>query len=406
MQGARWLTAEEATTALGVSRQTLYSYVSRSRIGATAASDDPRRSLYDAADVQRLVERNRSGRSRRAVAASTISWGEPVLVSAITRIAGGHLEYRGHDAVALSDTATLEQVAELLWQADTLPQPRASAAWPRARLAPGSAERCIGAMADLAMAGRWAGKLESVLPDAMRILDRIAWAAAGLPGINVAPSSLPLHERLASAWGCGPKATDMIRRAMVLLADHELNASTYATRVVASTRAPLGACVLAGLTALVGPLHGGATNEVRHLLADPTIATDTEDAIAIRLARGERIPAFGQPLYPDGDPRAAALLSHIPPGKREQQVIAVMQRLTGAAPNIDFALVVVEKRLRLPTGAAFALFAVGRTVGWIAHALEQWREGTLIRPRAVYPPNAIPAQSLASQKRGQALRGE
>ena len=66
-----------------------------------------------------------------------------------------------------------------------------------------------------------------------------------------------MHERLASAWGVGPKAADLIRRALVLTADHELNVSTYAARVVASTRAPLGACVLAGLAALVGPLHGG-----------------------------------------------------------------------------------------------------------------------------------------------------
>ena len=119
---ARWLTAEEATTSLGVSRQTLYAYVSRSRIGVTAAPDDPRRSLYDAADVRRLAERNRNGRSRRAVAASTISWGEPILVSAITRIEGGRLEYRGQDAIALSATATLEDVAALLWQVEALPR--------------------------------------------------------------------------------------------------------------------------------------------------------------------------------------------------------------------------------------------------------------------------------------------
>src|SRR6516225_3579286 len=140
---ARWLTAEEAIASLGVSRQTLYAYVSRSRIGAVAAPDDPRRSLYDAADVRRLAERNRSGRSRRAVAASTISWGEPILASAITRIEGGRLEYRGHDAVALSDTATLEQVAALLWQVDALPRLRSAATgkpWPRAHATAGTAE--------------------------------------------------------------------------------------------------------------------------------------------------------------------------------------------------------------------------------------------------------------------------
>ncbi len=382
---ARWLTAEEATTSLGVSRQTLYAYVSRGRIGVTAAPEDPRRSLYNAPDVHRLAERNRNGRSRRAVAASTISWGEPILVSSITRIEGGRLEYRGRDVIAFSATATLEDVAALLWQVESLPRSRSVGGWPRARGTAGIAEQCIAAMADLAMAGRWAGRVDSVLPDAVRILDRMSWAAAGLPGATVRASSLPLHERLASAWGVGPKAADLIRRALVLTADHELNASTYATRIVASTRAPLGACVLAGLAALVGPLHGGMTNEIRHLLADPQVAADPSGAIADRLARGERIPAFGHPLYPDGDPRAAALLSRIQPPPGARRLIEAMQAMTGIAPNIDCALLVLEQRLRLPTGAAFAIFAAGRTVGWIAHAFEQWRDGTLIRPRAVYP---------------------
>src|SRR5262249_56515436 len=124
---------------LGVSRQTLYAYVSRSRIGAIAAPGDPRRSLYDAADVLRLAERKRSGRSRRAVAASTLSWGEPILVSAITRIEGGRLEYRRRDAITLAETATLEDVAKLLWQVEALPRGPAPQPLPRARGAGGAA---------------------------------------------------------------------------------------------------------------------------------------------------------------------------------------------------------------------------------------------------------------------------
>jgi citrate synthase len=381
----RWLTAEQAVAQLGVSRPTLYAYVSRGRIGVTAAPEEPRRSLYDAADVGRLAERNRSGRSRRAVAASTISWGEPILASAITRIEGGRVEYRGRDVVALAEQATLEEVAALLWQVDALPQPDKAPAWPRAQSEAGAAQRCIAAMAELAVAGRWTGRIDGVLPDAVRILDRVAWSAAGLPGTEVRASSQPLHRRLASAWGVGPKGADMIRRALVLVADHELNASTYATRVVASTRAPLGACVLAGLAALIGPLHGGMTNELRALLAEPAVVADPTEAVAIRLARGEKIPAFGQPLYPDGDPRATALLSHLPPQGTAQRLVEAMEATTNTRPNIDFALLTLEQRLRLPQGAAFAVFATGRTVGWIAHALEQWRDGTLIRPRAAYP---------------------
>jgi citrate synthase len=177
----RWLTAQEATARLKVSRQTLYSYVGRHHVAVTAAPDDPRRSLYDAADVHRLAERDRMGRSRRAIAASTIRYGEPILASAITRIEDGSFKYRGQDAIALASSATLEDVAALLWQEDSLPQSHSKAVWPRASGATGAAGNCIAALAELAMAGRWAGTTKSVLPDAIRILDQVAWALQVCP---------------------------------------------------------------------------------------------------------------------------------------------------------------------------------------------------------------------------------
>jgi citrate synthase len=379
----RWLTAQEATARLKVSRQTLYSYVGRHHVAVTAAPDDPRRSLYDAADVHRLAERDRMGRSRRAIAASTIRYGEPILASAITRIEDGSFSYRGQDAIALAASATLEDVAALLWQQDSLPQSHSKAVWPRASGATGAAGNCIAALAELAMAGRWAGITKNILPDAIRILDQVAWAAAGLPGSVVRRSGVPMHTRLAAAWGRGPKAADLIRRALVLVADHELNAATYAARVVASTGAPVGACVLAGLGALAGPRHGGATDEIRALLADPAVIADPESAVTARWARDERVPGFGHALYPHGDPRAVALLSRLPPRGHAHRLIETTQRMAGVAPRIEFALVLLERQLRLPPGAAFALFATGRTVGWIAHVMEQWQAGTLIRPRAL-----------------------
>ena len=381
---ARWISTEEATATLGVSRQTLYAYVSRRLIGVMAATDDPRRSRYNATDIVRLAERKRRGRSRNAIAAATLDFGEPVLASGITRIESGRLEYRGKDAVALAQTATLEEVAALLWQVATLPASDAPRrGWPRAVARTNVAESCLAEAAHLATLGRWNERVEPLLADAMHILDRVAWAACGHRGTPMR-TRLALHERLASAWGVGPKAADLIRRALVLLADHELNPSTYAARVVASTRAPLGACILAGLAALTGPLHGGATEEARALLADPAVAADPAQAVAARLARGERIPGFGHRLYPSGDVRARALLERIPPRPPWQGVIEAVQQMTGVAPNVDFANAVMERHLRLPMGAGFGVFAVGRTVGWIAHALEQWREGSLIRPRAVY----------------------
>jgi citrate synthase len=109
-----------------------------------------------------------------------------------------------------------------------------------------------------------------------------------------------------------------------------------------------------------------------------------EWVVSARLARGERIPGFGHRLYPAGDPRATDLLRalHLPqPWRRLLRVIA---NATSVAPNVDFALVSMEMLLNLPAGAAFAVFAIGRTAGWIAHALERWQGGQLIRPRAAH----------------------
>ncbi|MGE0718542.1 MAG: citrate/2-methylcitrate synthase, partial [Alphaproteobacteria bacterium] len=113
-------------------------------------------------------------------------------------------------------------------------------------------------------------------------------------------------------------------------------------------------------------------------------------AHAARLRRGVPLPGFGLPLSPGGDPRAAAHLDGLAGDARLDAVRRAVDRLTGEAPNVDFALVAVARALGLPADGAFTLFLVGRTAGWIAHALEQQSTGRLIRPRARYvgPPAA------------------
>lgn len=377
--GADWLDIGEALARLGVARQTLYAYVSRGLIRSRPAYDDPRRSLYDRHAVETLVARRRRGRSRGAVAASTIDWGEPLLASRITRIESGSLAYRGHDAVALSQEATLEDVAALLWETPSLPHiapphhPPPKGTTPMAR--------CLAATAQLAAPATPAtfhrGR-RALLNDATRLLGSMAAAVAGMH------KGRPAHLTLAEAWHADAGAADALRRALVLCADHELNASTFAVRVAASTGASLPACLLAGLATLSGPLHGGATDRLRAMLAEPGLRRDPAKAVAARLARGEEIPGFGQRLYPNGDPRAAALFTVLPAGRTWQRLVGSVEEQTGRKPNIDAALVMLEDALHLPVGAAFALFAVGRTAGWIAHAMEQHQDGRLIRPRAVY----------------------
>jgi citrate synthase len=180
-----------------------------------------------------------------------------------------------------------------------------------------------------------------------------------------------------------PDGADLIRRALVLLADHELNASTFCARVAASTGASLAASCLAGLSALSGPLHGGMAERVRDLAAEAR-RKGPREAVKARLDRGDRIPGFGHPLYPEGDPRAAALLAAFRPPADLADLARAAQTATGEATNVDFALVALASGLDLPADAPFALFAVARCAGWIAHAMEQVASGVLIRPRARY----------------------
>ena len=372
---AGWLTAEEVMARLGLRAQTLYAYVSRGRIEARRDADDPRRSLYRASDVDRLQKRRARGRGQAAVAEEAIAWGEPVLASAITTIADGKLWYRGRNAASLAETASLEGVARLLWDCGNERFPTQTNT-----IAPGRAhDRMFQALAwraatSPATRGR---RPEALYFEAAALLDLLVDAVAGGSGDG------PMDQRLGRAWGCDDVGTDLIRRALVLLADHELNASTFAARVTASTGASLAACALAGLAALSGPLHGGVATRVRSFLTEAGKA-DPHGAVSARLAAGAALPGFGHPLYPDGDPRAKALLAAFDPLPEHRDLAAAVLEATGELPNIDFALTALTELAHLPEDAPFQIFATARCTGWIAHALEQSRAGKLIRPRARY----------------------
>ncbi|HEV2363147.1 MAG TPA: citrate synthase [Caulobacteraceae bacterium] len=378
-----WLSARDARLRLGVRPQTLYAYVSR---GLLRAEPDPRRpqtSRYRAEDIESLAGRRGRSRRRSEVAAGAIAWGEPVLPSAITTIADGRLFYRGRDAAGLAETETLESVARLLrgghgasLKGLRLPL---SAAGTSAR------ERLFSALALRAGADAPArGRAPLALAaEAAELLDVVA-DAAGPPARAVAAlgPSAPIHGRLAAAWGADD-GSDAVRRALVLLADHELNASTFAARVAASTGASLAAAALAGLAALSGPLHGGMSARVENLVEEAE-RVGPREAVEGRLARAGPIPGFGHPLYPAGDPRAAALLAAAPPPPHLLALKAAVEGATGQRANVDFALVCLAHAHRLPADAPFAIFAVARCAGWLAHAMEQVAEGVLIRPRARY----------------------
>ncbi|KAF1033520.1 MAG: Citrate synthase 2 [Pseudomonas sp.] len=373
-----WITAKEALALLQVQPQTLYASVSRGRVRAKPDPKDTRRSLYHADDVKRMASRQTGRRSVATVAAQAMAWGDPVLASSISTVNADRLWYRGQDAALLSHTQSLEEVASLLWQTGPVqfiaPQALVGEPFvsPLAR-----AMQALVPHLDTALPSR--GRAAVVLvEEAMTLVGVIANAMLGLTG----DADMPMHRRMAQAWGA-PDAEDVLRRALVLLADHELNASAFAVRVTMSTGASLPASLLAGLAALTGPLHGTAVHGVRALTAHAA-QQGVVESVRSYLQRGDTLPAFGHPLYPQGDVRAVALLAQFPLTPLYQAVGDAGEAICGEKPNIDFALSALCETYGLPPQAPLMVFALARSVGWVAHALEQAATGQLIRPRAHY----------------------
>ena len=369
-----WISSAEAIRQLGVRPQTLYAYVSRGRLEARPDPEDPRRSLYSAEDIERLASR-RSGPKRAAeIARASIAWGEPVLTSKLTVIAEGRLCYRGVDAIDLSQTATLEAAAAHFWAADYAPRPGTPPVTEgplKARLFTALAKR---AGTDPHARGRSRAMLAA---DAAMVLETLVDAATGGTGDG------PIHQRLGAAWALDPDGADLVRRALVLMLDHELNASTFSARVAASTGASLSACALAGLSTLSGPLHGAAVSGVLSFLNEAQLL-GAGAAIRARLDEGRALPGFGHPLYPGGDPRASELLAQFNVPENLADILSAVAQESGEHPNVDFAIAAMAQRYALPADAAFSVFAIGRSIGWLGHAMEQIETGSLIRPRARY----------------------
>ncbi len=369
-----WLTAAEALTLLGTQPQTLYANVSRGRIKARPDPSDSRRSLYRGDDVRRLAQRAAGRHKQEAVAIEAMHWGEPVLRTSISTVAGGRLLYRGEDACVLAETASLEDVVTLLWQAP------AELSVVGAATSGQGIEAAFLALAERSARPATIGRHPTMLAgEAGRVLGTLARALAG----EGHPHE-PLHLRLARSWD-RPGAADAIRRALVLLADHELNASTFAARITVSTGASLWAGTLAGLATLSGPRHGQASRGISALVEDiPPTSAAAEEALRDWLGEGRDVPGMGHPLYPYGDPRCVTLLASLDLPPAFVAYRAAAESLTGDLPNIDFALAALAACFELPVDAGFTLFALARSAGWLSHMMEQIASGETIRPRARY----------------------
>ena len=408
---ADYLTAAEAARRLGVKPATLYAYVSRGVLSRVRAPDG-RTSLFGAEEVEQLARR---GRPRRPAGVADIT-----VESAITEITGDSLRFRGLDATRLAVSRTFEEVAELLWTGE-FPSGRESGREPwRARPAALAAGRA--AQAALPAGTLPLERLQVIVPamaatDPLRLqLDRPAVIAAGqniiagmvdcLPGDVTSAAAEPVAGRLWSRLcagnepgngpgnGQGRPAPGLMRAlsaALVLLADHELAASTLAARAAASVRADPYAVVGTGLGAVSGALHGGASLGAETLMAAASGPEDVPRVVAELLRRGEKVPGFGHFVYRGGDPRAILLLDLVRRAAPKSGQLAVADAVFAEVrhkslpePNIDFAIATLVRVAGMVRGAGEAIFAVARTAGWIAHALEAYSGPGPLRPRAVY----------------------
>jgi len=397
----RWVDAATAARHLGISVRSLYAYVSRGQV-RSMPGEHGRPRLYAFADLERLRARRDARAGHGAVAAGALRWGEPVLDSAITAITARGPAYRGRLAVDLAGAAIpFENVAELLWSGYL---PDARVAWPRVAIPLAQLARLVGddARAPLdvmpllvqiaALADR---ERDDLRPDALiargrRLIPLLAAALA--PGFAPAAVSRALGatgvaEIAARAIGVADDVAPVLDGVLVLLADHELNASSFAARIAASTGADPYACVTAALATVSGPRHGTASEQVAQF-ADSLGSPDAARAAVRALRkRGAIPPGFGHPLYPAGDPRARPLLdaaARLSTSKRARTLLALVDATSDAAPNVDAGLAALTAALGVAAAVGSGLFAVARCAGWLAHALEQRATGHLLRPRARY----------------------
>ncbi|SEC31071.1 citrate synthase [Streptomyces sp. 2131.1] len=408
--GGQRLTTRETAERLGVKPETVYAYVSRGQLSSSRAPGG-RGSTFDAAEVDALVRRN----GRREPSSAQ---GEPAVRTGITLIADDRYYFRGVDATELAARYSYEEVAEWLWTGELRPGIRFTApeqAVVAARRAVGalpvhcgSTDRLRVAVVAAAAADplRFDLSRDAVLGGARSLIPALVAAlptVSGEEGRLSASDSLArqLWPKLAARQPDDPSLS-ALNTALALLIDHDLAASTLAARVAASARAHPYAVVSAGLGVLEGPLHGAASGLAHRMLAEVLERGGAAPVVADHLRAGRRVPGLGHRLYTGEDPRARTLfglLARIPQAgpalAAAREVVATTARDTPLHANVDLALAVLSVASGMPAEAGETIFAISRTAGWIAHALEEYGERPLrMRPSGHYtgprPPQPLP----------------
>ncbi len=370
----------EAARRLGVKIETVYAYASRGLLNSRRVPGG-RGSTFAIAEVEALA-----GARSRATDREPFRF--PSIASGVALVAENTLHFRGIDAVTLARERTFEEVASWIWTGDWSAEPFVAPAATRELVA-----RAVAALPDsvditarLRVAVAVAGAVDhlrfDLSPESVHHAARVAIACM----VSDSPGDGSVARRLWPVLTPAPADPELVRclqSALILLADRGLAASTVAVRAAASARANPYAVIGSGLGALDGVLHGGVGTAAYRLLEQVMASGDVERTLAEYLRREQPVPGIG--LHgARSDPRAVALLDLLGGAPAAAPALAAARSVTAALrphgrsePNIDLATAVLAHAAGMPASAGEAIFGVGRSVGWIAHAVEEYRERPL-----------------------------
>lgn len=411
----QYVSAEEAAKSLGIKVASLYAYVSRGLV-RSIVQPGLRERLYYREDIERAGKRMGARAGSPGTVESVLNWGQPVFQTALTDLAEDGPLYRGRPAIALAESGrSFEAVAELLWTGMDLPQLRAwETGAPPARLGErlsaairgGEALSCLRLMAltttIVAITGHSRPDFErgSTIADARQLIV-LYCGALGLMGpsrkfLAAPPEGMPLAELFLRALSVRPSrdAIRAVNLALILCADHELSPGTLSARIAASCASELRACLLSAIGAHAGLFLAGGCDESEALLRAARDAGEMHALMSGIERSGGRIPGYNLRAYPKGDPRARKLLETAaslgPRGRRVQLLVASVEKKFDLQPSLETGLVALVAALDLPPRTASALWAIGRSAGWVAHVIEQRQAGFMVRPRARYTGSTAP----------------
>ena len=389
---SKYISSKEATKLLGINRNSLYAYVSRGIIKTINDPKNRKRRMYSSYDIDKLLMRKQKPEK---ITQSSLNWGTSILKSKITLIQDNKLFYRGIEVASLIKSWSFEEVCSLvitgskdkIFDLLDFSKPELE-----------SIKKGIKNLRDMQEL-LIILELNSISSSNYRDHRRNQSEKLGFEILFTLISALTkdysnksISSKLASYF-CIPDqfiiANELINTALILLADHELNSSSFTARNVASTGSSIHQCIIAGISSFLGFKHGSSVYNIEAMVNELQIDFEFEKNLRKWIPRP--IYGFGHNLYPEGDQRADLLLSEIQKsfiGSRKFETLMKINRVctkfSGYKPNIDFALLVLSRVLEQSIEFSQIIFAIGRISGWIGHIIEQYEEDTLIRPRAKY----------------------